>query len=128
MADIVKLIQQQPDLCSMKGASYEDIESAEHELKLKFATDYRKYIATFGAVSFGSHELTGVCSSKRLSVVNTTIHERNNTAIPNDWYVLEQTNFDGIVIWQASDGMIYETMPNAKARKLCDSLAEYVVR
>ena len=49
------------------------------------------------------------------------IHETEN-----DWYVVEQTNIDGIIIWQASNGTVYQTAPNAKPKKLCESLAEYI--
>lgn len=126
MADIVKLIQKQPDFYAMTGASKEEIKMAEQALELCFATEYRKYIAAFGVSSFAGHELTGICKSKRLSVVDVTIEERNNVAVPSDWYVLEQANIDGIVIWQVSDGTVYQTAPNAKAKKLCGSLAEYI--
>lgn len=128
MADIVELMQKQKDFYAMKGASEGDIILAEQELALRFAADYRKYIAAFGAASIGSHELTGICKSKRLCVVDVTIKERSNITVPADWYVLEQANIDDIVIWQASNGTVYQTTPNAKAKKLCGSLAEYIVR
>lgn len=126
MADIVKLIKKQADIYVMQGASDEDIEQAEQYLNLRFAKDYREYIAEFGAASYENHELTGVCKSKRLSVVNVTIKERRVTAVPEDWYVLEQTNIDGIVIWQATNGAVYQTAPNAKAKRICGSLAAYI--
>lgn len=126
MTDIVKLIQIKPDLYVMQGASDEEINQAALLLNLSFASDYRKYVATFGAASFDGHELTGICKSKRLSVVDVTIKERSRTDVPDDWYVLEQTNFDGIVIWQNSSGDVYQTAPNAKAKKLCGSIAEYI--
>lgn len=126
MADIVKLIQEQPDLYVLDGASEEEIAQSERVLDLRFDTNYRRYTATFGAASFAGHELTGVCKSKRLSVVNVTIAERNNTKVPPDWYVLEQANIDGIVLWQNSEGTIYQTEHNTKPKKLCDSLEEYI--
>ena len=126
MADIVKLMQKQQDFYSMNGASHEAIRNAEQTLELRFATDYRKYIEAFGVASFAGHELTGICQSKRLSVVAVTQEERNNTDVPADWYVLEQANIDGIVIWQDGSGVVYQTAPNSKAKKLCQSLAEYI--
>lgn len=126
MTDIVKLIQIKPDLYVMQGASDEEINQAALLLNLSFASDYRKYVATFGAASFDGHELTGICKSKRLNVVDVTIKERSRTDVPEDWYVLEQANFDGIVIWQNSSGDVYQTAPNAKAKKLCGSIAEYI--
>lgn len=126
MADIVKLMQTMPDLYTMKGASEEEIQNAEQELGLKFAADYRKYVAAFGAISFESHELTGICSSKRLSAVDVTIKERRNCEVPEDWYVIEQANIDGIVIWQDASGSVYQTGPGAKQKRLCKSLAAYI--
>ena len=126
MADIVKLLQKQSDFYAMKGVSEEDIRAAEQELGLRFATDYRKYVAAYGVASYAGHELTGICKSRRLNVADVTAEERNSTDVPADWYVLEQANIDGIVIWQATNGTIYQTAPNAKAKRICGSMAEYV--
>ena len=118
MADIVKLMQTMPDLYTMEGASEQKIQNAEQALGLKFAADYRKYVAAFGAISFESHELTGVCNSKRLSVVDVTIKERCKFDVSDDWYVLEQLNIDNIVIWQCPNGTVFQTAPNTDSRKL----------
>ena len=126
MADIVKLIQTQPDLYVMKGATEEAIKNAELELELKFAADYRQYVTAFGAVSYECHELTGVCNSKRLNVVDVTIKERSRIDVPGDWYVLEQASIDGIVIWQDASGAVYQTSPGSKQKRVCKSLAAYI--
>lgn len=127
MTDIVNLMQKQPDFYAMKGASVEEISRAEKELTLRFADDYRRYVAAFGVASYSGHELTGVCKSKRLNVVNVTLEERSkNAGIPSDWYVIEQANIDGIVIWQTMTGEVYQSMPNATPKKLCNSLCEFV--
>ena len=126
MTDIVELIQKQPDLYVMKGASAADIEKAERDLGLRFAKDYRKYVAQFGAASFSNRELTGVCRSARLSVVAVTIYERSKVSVPEDWYVIEQTNIDSIVVWQAADGDVYKTIPGHQPERICNSLAEYI--
>ena len=126
MTDIVELIQKQPDLYVMTGAAAADIEKAERELGLRFAKDYRKYVAQFGAASFSNRELTGVCRSARLSVVAVTIYERSKVSVPEDWYVIEQTNIDSIVVWQAADGDVYKTIPGHQPERICNSLAEYI--
>ena len=126
MASIVELMQKQPDLCSMEGASEESIINAEVALGLSFAADYRQYIAAFGAASVVSHELTGICASKRLNVVDVTLMERAKTAIPSNWYVLEQPNIDGIVVWQSSDSEIFQVNPNGIVYKIANSLIEYL--
>lgn len=126
MTDIVKLIQTMPDLYTMEGASVQEIQNAEQALGLKFAADYREYVAAFGAISFESHELTGVCNFKRLNVVDVTIEERRNTDVLDDWYVVEQANIEGIVIWQDASGSVYQTGPGVKQKRLCKSLAAYI--
>ena len=128
MADIVMLIQRQPDLYVLNGASDDDIQNAERKLGLVFATDYYEYIATFGAASFASHELTGICKSHRLNVVDVTLEEREYANVPKSWYVVEQTNIDGIVIWQAYDGAIYLTAPDRQPSKIADGLVNYILR
>lgn len=110
----------------MGGASSEQVKAAELELSVIFAPDYHEYVKAFGAASFAGHELTGVCTSKRLNVVTVTQEERKSTSVPLDWYVIEQANIDGIVIWQTASGVIYQTTPNGFAKELCKSLSEYV--
>ena len=123
---IIKLMQEQPAFHARSAASHEEITAVENVLGLRFAQDYREYVATFGATSFAGHELTGICKSDRLNVVTVTMEERNNMVVPADWYVLEQANIDGIVVWQNSAGAIYQTVPNTNPKKLCESLAEYI--
>lgn len=106
--------------------SMEQIYEAELRLELSFSEEYRQYLHEYGAVSFYGHELTGICSSKRLNVVDVTMTERKYTDVPDDWYVLEQGNIDGIVIWQATNGSVYLTAPGRKARKIADSLFAYI--
>ena len=124
--DIVKLMQNQPELYIMAGASEEEIIQAETALGLCFAADYRKYTAAFGAASLATHELTGVCKAKRVNVVDVTIYERSKATVPGNWYVLEQTNIDGIVVWQSSTGEIYRVYSNGVNEKISETLVEYL--
>lgn len=126
MKNIIELMRRQADFYAMNGSSLEDIEAAEKELKLHFAPDYREYTKAFGAASFAGHELTGVCKSKRLNVVNVTLEERSGRDVPADWYVIEQAHIDDIVIWQNEAGEIFQTGGGNGYSKLCDSLAEYI--
>lgn len=127
MREIVEIMRSIPSLLSMKPATAQQVESAENALQLRFSSDYREYVLAFGAVSFDSHELTGVCPSKRLNVVEVTLKERGNApSVPVEWYVIEQFNIDGIVIWQSKDGTIYQTTPSASPRRIDESLADYV--
>lgn len=126
MEDILKLMQNQPELYVMESASEEEIIQAETALGLRFAADYRKYTAAFGAASLATHELTGVCKSNRLNVVDVTIKERSKTKVSDQWYVLEQTNIDSIVIWQSNTGEIYQANPDGVNKKIAETLIEYL--
>ncbi len=127
MKDIIMSIKNKPLFVGLEGASVETVSKAERSLGVCFAKDYREYVCNMGVASFQGHELTGLCKSARLDVVTVTMYERNiNPTIPKDWYVIEQTNIDGIVIWQNELGEIYQTIPGLKPTKICDSLIDYV--
>ena len=127
MDSIIKVLENKPFFYTMQGANQREIEKAEIELQVNFAAEYRDYVETFGCVSYDGHELTGVCKVKRLNVIDVTIFERSQTTdIPENAYVIEQTNIDGIVIWQTESGEIYQTKPGKKAVLLSSSLREYI--
>lgn len=127
MSDIVKMFQDSPGFCSLKGSSNEAVDQAEETLQLKFAVEYREYLAAFGVATIYGHEFTGICTFPRLNVIDVTIFERlNNPFIPVDWYVVEQANIDDIVIWQSRTGEVYQSNPSTAPIKLSNSLSEYI--
>lgn len=127
MKDIKELLQEKCDVISGAPAQQVEIDCFEEKLELTFAKEYKRYLQEFGFVCVEGHELTGACTAKRLNVVVVTQAERShNEFVPNDWYVIEQANVDGIVIWQSKNGTIYQTQPNTKPIKICDSLYEYI--
>lgn len=126
MKDILNLIKNKSKFYSIGNISEENIKEAELILNIRFASDYRMIIKEYGAVTFSGHELTGICNSKRLNVVDVTKEERKYNKVPEDWYVIEQANIEDIVIWQDTNGVVYQTMPNKKPIKLCNSLLEYI--
>ena len=127
MSNLTEKMRSLPDFYSMSKVSTEDILFAEHTLGVEFAKDYKEYIQTFGVISAGGHEFTGICRSKRLNVVQVTVSEReNNPKAYADWYVLEQANIDGIVIWQSTKGEIFQTGPASNCCKIADSLEQYI--
>lgn len=129
MSDIATILPTLPNFVSLSGASDEAISKSESELEVTFAEDYLSYVTTYGAASVNSHELTGVCKSVRLNVVAVTEKERlKNTGIPSDWYVVEEANIDGIVIWQNADGVIFQAAPRCKPEKIAESLLEYITK
>lgn len=107
--------------------SVDRIDSVEKQLNLNFADEYRAYVQAYGAASMYGHELTGICDIPRLDVAAITIEERkDNPLIPNEWYVIEQANIDGIVIWQSPTGEIYQSQPGKKPVLIARSLSEYL--
>ena len=127
MTNIVNKLCALPAFCSLACVSMEQIADAEKALALHFADDYREYLLAFGIASADGHEFTGICNSKRLSVVDVTLAEKSITpGIPQDWYVLEEANIDGIVIWQNSIGKIFQTQPGREAVKLAGSICDYL--
>lgn len=46
--------------------------------------------------------------------------------VQKEWYVIEQANIDGIVVWQNSIGEIYQTGPRVNCIKISNSLLEYM--
>lgn len=66
-------------------------------------------------------------NSKRLNIVDVTLAEKSITpGISNDWYVLEEPVFDGIIIWQNSIGEAFQTQPGREATKIADSICDYL--
>lgn len=104
-----------------------EIEGAEIELGLTFAPEYKDYLREYGFASYYGHELTGICKSPRLNVVNATQDARASYQfIDDEMYVVEDTGYEGILILQNRKGSIYQIEPNTKASKIYSSLAAYV--
>lgn len=122
-----ELLKQMPDFIGANGCTEETISACEAALGVRFASDYREYLSEIGLAYFDGRELTGISKTPRLSVVEVTKEERAlNEVIPTDFYVIEETGYDGTVIWQTSNGVVYKSSPNKKPQKICSSLAEYI--
>lgn len=126
MNAILDVLRNAPDFIGGKGCGNVAISDAEQALGIRFAPDYRAYLQKIGLACFDGHELTGICKAFRLNVVDVTLDERKQCPDAAGWYVVEQANVDSIVIWQAPSGEIYQTMPGVSARKIYNSLTEYV--
>lgn len=125
--DVNSLLDKAPNIIFGKGASLEEIETAEGILKTEFSCDYREYLRKYGAVVFDGHELTGISKARHLDVVSVTSGQRKYYTAEDtkDMYVIENLDIDGVIIWQSTDGTIYETQGN-KRNKIYDSFAEYL--
>lgn len=126
---IVDIIKSLPDYIGSNGRSKADIIYAEEQLNTSFSPEYTQYLQQIGLAAFDGRELTGLCKDKRLNVVDVTLEERSrNQGVPATLYVVEQTNMDGIVIWQSQNGEIYQTSPNAPCKKVYSSLSDYLIK
>lgn len=127
MSDIIDILKNAPEYIGGNGRTDTEIETAEKQLGIKFSPDYRCYLKDIGLACFDGHELTGICKSARLNVVDVTLLQRQRVSDAYSWYVVEETGIDGIVIWQAPTGDIFQTALGAKTRKISDSLAKYII-
>lgn len=126
MSNIVEILKNTPDYIGGTGRTEEEIQNAEKQLGVRFAPDYRCYLKDIGLACFDGHELTGICKSARLNVADVTLAQRALVPDADSWYVIEEANIDGIVVWQSPTGAIYKTAPGIKTRKIFDSLTEYM--
>lgn len=127
MSDIIEILKNAPEFIGGTGRTEAEIESAEKQLGVEFAPDYRCYLKEIGLACFDGHELTGICKTARLNVADVTTAQRELYPEACSWYVIEEINVDGIIIWQSPSGAIYKTAPGIKTRKILDSLTEYII-
>ena len=129
MGNIVEVIKRMQDSIYGKGVSEEEISAAEQLLGISFAPDYRLYLLTMGLAAADGREFTGIGKSRRTHVVDVTKSKRKNgPEILKTMYVIEDVGFDGIVVWQNSQGEIFETDFNKNPRKVGISFVDYLVR
>ena len=126
MNELIEAMRCKSNFYAEKGVSAIQIEQAETALGLKFALDFKECLREFGAVSFGGHELTGFSADPNLDVVKVTQKNWSKNNVGKNLYVIEEAHIDGIVIWQDADGIVYETTPKSEAKKIAQSLAEYL--
>jgi len=127
MSDVIRKIQAADDFAALGAVELSEVKNAENSLGVAFASDYKEYALAFGAATFNSRELTGVCSSERLSVVSATERARHfYPQFPQNAYVIEELLFDHIVVIQDSKGLVFSYGPADKAKKIADSLEDYL--
>ena len=125
--NLIDRIKEQEGFASLKPIDDEQIKEAELALNLKFAEDYKQLLREFGIFSIIGHELTGICKSKRLNVVDVTSEEKTiNKNIPEGLYVVELLNIDDVVIWQSADGKIYQSEFNSVPVEIHKNLESYL--
>ncbi len=127
MNSIKEELKQYSDFRCMKGISEAEISTAEQELNVKFAKDYKEYLSLCGVALCNGHELLGLGSSERLSVVSETKAEKQiYPEISANWYAIEVSGIDDVIIWQADDGKVYQTEGKNTPVPIAESLIEYI--
>lgn len=125
--NIIKTLKQKSDLLHGNGVDQKAISEAERELGLTFADEYKEYLKEMAIVAYGGHELTGLTKSERTNVVQVTRKKKKiSPSVPMDWYVIEDANIDGIVIWQDRQGKIYKTLYDSQAVCIASSLVDFI--
>ena len=129
MINIIDALRNKPFLFTQGGASVDAISSAEAVLGICFADDYREYLKAFGVATYQGHELTGISDVVRLNVTEITPQLREfHSEVCQGWYVVENTQIDGIVIWQAPNGIVYQSSLGQIPVQIASSFIEYVSR
>ena len=124
---IIDVINSIDGLKTFKPASSEDITSAENELGLSFASEYKEYLSKFGAVMGDGIDLTGVAKSAHRDVIKVTKKCWDlNDKVPHTMYAIENSGVDGIVVWQDKSGKVYQSDASSKPKKIASSLSEYI--
>jgi hypothetical protein len=126
MSNIIALIAGLKGIATLSGVSRETIIDAEKKLGLTFAPDYAEYLEKYALMSAKHIGLTGITESKRLSVIDVTLSAREESQIPQDMYVIEDTAIEGILILQNGKGEIFE-FQNNHTKKIYDSLHDYLL-
>ena len=128
MSKIVQVINSLPNLLALRPADKTQIDDAAIQLRISFAEEYKEYLAEFGAILADGIELSGIAKSDHRSVVTLTQKEWSlNPKVPHNMYVIENTNMDGIVMWQDADGVIYQSRPFVEPVKISSSLSDYLL-
>jgi len=127
MSTVISAIKALPNVLPLKPATEPEIVDAEEQLSLRFADDYKQYLATFGAILADGIELTGIAKSKARDVVFVTMQEWEiNPDVPMTMYVIENVGIEGIVVWQDQSAQIFRSTPHNAPIKIAASLMEYI--
>lgn len=111
---------------STGGVEPSIIEQAEKELNFNMPTDYKELLRSYGAVSYGIHEIAGLGVEGYLNIVTLTKQERLRAdGNLDDYIVLENLATEGLLIVLDESGEVYEYR-NDNAEKLYVDLKSYL--
>lgn len=124
--NIVEFINSLEDADTLGELDEKKVESAEKELGIKFAEDYRNYLLNFSYLSFEGVELTGIVDNSAFNVVDITKKEREENNLDFKYYVISELGIDSILILQDEDGFIYEREFRKEPKKIFNNLIDYL--
>lgn len=128
MTNIIQIMDSLSGRLALKPANAIQIADAEIQLRVSFADEYKEYLASFGAIMADGIELSGIAKSGHRNVVSLTKQEWElNSRVPHTMYVVENTHIDGIIIWQDTNGLIYQSSPTSGPKQIAASLADYIL-
>lgn len=108
MKNIIEELESKTKIFHVGMVSQEEIDNAEKKLHIQFTEEYKSYLSNYGAISFGSHEITGLGVSGYLNVVTATEKERGlGGNFPDDCIMIENNGIDGILTIMDSNGIVY---------------------
>lgn len=127
MNDIIKTIKELPELRYSGPVDEGTIYKTEKDLGLVFAEEYKKYLLNFGFAYCDVIAISGIIYDEEFNVVDLTKKFKSiYKNIPSDFYVIEDVGVDGLVIWQDSLGVIYQSIPNHDPVKIFDNLSDFL--
>ncbi len=126
MKKMINKISKNMKVYHSTGVDETEIINAEIDLGVTFSDEYKEYLREYGAISFGSHEFTGLNVDNYTNVVNITKQEREMAdKFPENCIVIENLGIEGILILQDNKGYIYQYSKAIGLSKIFDSLSDY---
>ena len=110
------------------GIEKDKITEAEQSLGVLFADSFKQFLQYYGGASYEAQEFAGLIGDTRPTVICLTKEAKEkNKNIPSDMYVIEQTDYDNIVLLQNQAGKVYYASDNDKPCLYYDTLEEYLL-
>ncbi|MCW9699522.1 MULTISPECIES: SMI1/KNR4 family protein [unclassified Avibacterium] len=121
----------------IRPANENEILSAERQLGIKFSSEYRDFLSSFGILSYNSDEIygLGVSTDYYLNILNLLKEFKEyNVNIPNNHiplldigdgqYYIYDNNDGKIYVWSASSNSIIKNKQNSLTEFLLDILEQ----
>lgn len=126
MMSIIEELKSKVKVFQVGMVPQEEIMKAEKELNIHFTDEYKTYLSNYGAISFGSHELTGLGVSGYLNVVTATENERKlGGNFPKNCVLIENNGIEGILTIMDESGAIF-SFDGKKKNQIALSFSDFL--